>query len=581
MENRIGVSLLITVVMNQTFRRILSALLLSTLTFSSMSSVASAHNGLVHQQMTEFAYELMRTSGIIAGGKKPAPQIFETSWKQMQRLVGVAPNGIPQTEWDGFIKSLGLATEKLKTLPSSLPPPKSVECSQKLDSTKFCSQSFFNSATPPATWWQGKFGDIRLPVSKSYRSGSDCGVWFDWTAPEVFIPFNNCNTPNHYPDHTGTALGLWAKSVDDELNDGHMWIRPTSAGFQGTLNKFSDEAIKGGAMLGLIPIVCGTSCLLDVVGLGGGACKKCLKASQELGNKTPTPTDVQGFIPGGGDHTSDDYTGMWHFINMNSGLSNEFDDRQGLYYDEAGLDRIPGVVDMAIIAGGDLTGLSVNYDSSLGPKRYQIGNADDSHQNTDFRGLIGWQKYTIGHTPFEPVDNLAFYGWREFQKNPNQTNLLAWPLHALGDATSPMHVIGSTAYGHRPFEDAQERLWPDISKAMGQDLNNILLRAFIWRLFINKWRSAHAGHNADIPIREMVTALAQQTYSYSRKTQTTDAWPFNDDASFQYFVSDKNKATERYMTSQIPNAVTLVVPLIENGIAAKIAFLSATAEAIP
>jgi hypothetical protein len=169
---------------------------------------------------------------------------------------------------------------------------------------------------------------------------------------------------------------------------------------------------------------------------------------------------------------------------------------------------------------------------------------------------------------------------------------LGWPLHAIGDATAPMHVIASPAWGHRPFEDAQEELWPAIrnmsalyadpepSQITPQLLQarSIYLKAFEWRQFILNWRAAHPGHDKDVPIRDLVTAVAENTYQYSVNKMATDFWPFHPFASMEYLASEGSAVS---IYTGRPDAVELVRPLIENGVAAKIAFLVSAAEVLP
>jgi hypothetical protein len=168
---------------------------------------------------------------------------------------------------------------------------------------------------------------------------------------------------------------------------------------------------------------------------------------------------------------------------------------------------------------------------------------------------------------------------------------LGWPLHAIGDATSPMHVIASPAWGHRPFEDAQQDLWNAIrldqeqGSIVGVDqrarqieqARRILIDAFRWRRLVLQWRSG-TGRSRDVPVRDIVTRVAQETYSYCLGTQASKGWPFHPLASNLY-LADEDAAISIYLRQS--DAVELVRPLIEKGIAAKIAFLASAAEVLP
>jgi hypothetical protein len=185
------------------------------------------------------------------------------------------------------------------------------------------------------------------------------------------------------------------------------------------------------------------------------------------------------------------------------------------------------------------------------------------------------------------VDNLGFFGWNEFHAKAGSVSFLGWPLHALGDATVPMHVAGTTAWGHRPFENAQENNWRFIARMLGlgngtavlhPEHPKLLARAVRWRQQILNWRSK--GHGLDVPVRDLVTDLAGNTFKYSmeKQTQLTD-WPFDDAASTLFFTSAfKDAAVSKY--ENYPHGVELVMPMIEDGVAAKAAFLISAMEVV-
>ena len=151
---------------------------------------------------------------------------------------------------------------------------------------------------------------------------------------------------------------------------------------------------------------------------------------------------------------------MWHHIQLVGGGSNDYDDHQGLLISEAGPFATLDVVDLAIMVGFDASGMSINYGKSLGPKHYESPGGDGLPA-TVHRAKYEWQFLSLPHTAFEPVDNLGQYGWNVFRDPAGQhpVEYLGYPLHAIGDATVPMHVAGTPAWGHRPFEDAAERIW--------------------------------------------------------------------------------------------------------------------------
>jgi hypothetical protein len=537
---------------------------------------AYAHNAIVHQDMTDHSYEIMR---LVENQASKPKAMSQAAW---QKIFAV-PQGVAQSDWDSFLKEIKGAAAKLRGLPSDLPPPKASVCQNTIGGTN----------TPPADWWKSNLGNLQHPVAAGYTTSNDCGIRYNWTPGGIFDTTNPSSFGHR--DHTGVGLGFWAQNVDDLLDDTHLWVRPQNALGVSQLKKAIDEAAEAGLALLLIPFVCLGSCLFGVF----STCKKCVDQAKKIAKDGAQDLDPVGrwlnSIPGIGDETDGDYVTMWHFINVKPsgsfGPSNEFDDHQGLFYEEANLDGVVDPVDLGIMILMDSTGFSFNFEKSDGIKNYQVSGANDAHQNTDVRGEADWQKYAAAHIPLEPVDNLAFYGWKNFRDNPGHpTRFLGWPLHAIGDATSPMHVIATTGWGHRPYEESVARLWDQIRRlpsdpasssdlgVQGEHVRNVLLRAFHWRSFILKWRKQNKGHDKDVPVRDLVTAVAQNTFDLSMKQKGPGAsWPFLPGTSFLYLTA-KDKAIEIYEKS--PRAAFMIRPLIEDGAGAKIAFLTFATEVL-
>jgi hypothetical protein len=371
------------------------------------------------------------------------------------------------------------------------------------------------------------------------------------------------------------VLGFWAASVDDEFDDTHLWFRPTSAYGVGAVNDFVNDATNYGLAVLLAPVVC-------LVDLFSGDPAGCLGKSVDIADKANPIDDLEGMIPGVGNISGADFVGMWHHIKIMGPATNEFDDHQGLSLDAAGPTPLMDPLDMVEVAIADATGLSLNFNASNGPKRYEVPHGNDAHTDTVTRSMGKWQYSTVAHTPFEPLDNLAFFGWKNYRDGVlHSVKFLGWPLHALGDATVPMHVAGTPAWGHRPFEDAQEQLWPAlVGRDSGNSLNQrrvevVLAAAFKWRKFILDWRAAHPGQSLDIPVRDLVTEVAKKTAANS---PVNDTWPFNAGASTAYLVT-KDAATAVYANR--PDAVTRYQPMLQEGIAATVAFLMSAAEVLP
>jgi hypothetical protein len=158
---------------------------------------------------------------------------------------------------------------------------------------------------------------------------------------------------------------------------------------------------------------------------------------------------------------------------------------------------------------------------ALAIDRYDLGTGVGDHHPEERHKRSGWEwnRETVGHTQMTPLDNFAFFGWKQFRDDPQHAvKHLRWPLHALGDATVPMHVTSATGWDHRAYEDAFNQ---QLSSLRFLDASNeeqlfqaqvVLKEAFEVREFIKAWRSQH-GESTDVPVRDLITRLAKQTLS--------------------------------------------------------------------
>lgn len=104
-------------------------------------------------------------------------------------------------------------------------------------------------------------------------------------------------------------------------------------------------------------------------------------------------------------------------------------------------------------------------------------------------------------------------------------------------------------------------------------LNNILLpRAEAYYKIISDWRAANPGHQTDVPVRALVTAVAQKTWSIAK----TDPTLFNDGLSVLYLTPGLDTATQIYTAKS-----ATMQQLVDEAVAASIAFLTATGEVLP
>lgn len=503
-----------------------------------------AHNYAYHDNMTDLAYQIMLA---IAKGD---PRFTR-------------PAGVTVAEWTAFVSAVTAAVPRLRRMPTVLPPRTAV-CIQAVDG---------GSNTVSPTWSTTTLAKVEHAVAASYLTiNFDCGVAYSYAPGGVYDAIN----PAGSRDFSGTVLGLWAGRPDDEVDDTHLEIRPSNALGLGFLKGVINDLINKGLTILLIPFVCLIDCIF-------GGCSGCAGGASDLADGANPLDEIDAMIPGIGDISGTDWTGVWHHINLFPQASNDYDNHQGLL-SEAAFGGIPDPVEILLMAVSDAAGLSVNPDDSQGVHHYQISNAGDGHPNSVLRDDEDWLITTWVHVPFSPVDNLAQYGWNEFKNDTARgAKFLGWPLHAIGDATVPMHVTATSGWGHRPYEDAYDNLWPKLRhQGEGSEVRfarEALEVAVHWRKFILDWRSAHPQSSTDVPVRDLVTAIAKRTFDRSTKQfASLGDWPFNPLMSSTYLVA-KDTAIGFYRDRS--DAVALGAPGAHDGIGATIAFLISASEITP
>lgn len=491
--------------------------------FLSASLDASAYNWETHSTIVEKAVTIMQNDPI-ASTYPPPPEIPEAEWKGFLELVRAAPEKL------SYLRT-GLPTS-LPRDDSGLAPPAGERRTDKYpfadeESAANCVIHPDDNLTIPNRF---RIRDFRY---KPERSASPCGlIRVDNTSP---IPLR-------------TVLGWHAANVDDHLDDTVLWFRPTNAFVWGLIKEVASRIYEYAAGALLVPFVC-------IARWFSG--RSCNPADAFDLAREYNPIDyVEGWIPGVGDIRSDDYTGLWHFIHTDAGTRGRYNDVRGMFYEGAG-PNFPGAIDIAIMAGADLSGLSLNAHMSRGNRQY--GKYDRVA-----RGLPAWQAHTIGHLEFSPVSNLALHGWNEFAKDDYESARgLAWPLHAIGDASAPHHVVGTTSHGHRPYEDFVERRWSAMMNKPGSAQDSAILRDAY-----RHW--SQLSEHGDI--RRLVIDLAFET----RELVAVDHFEqvYNDLASVVY-LTFKSAATDMYSGTE-----PLITPLLENAVGASMGFLVYVADRV-
>lgn len=478
---------------------------------------ASAYNWHTHSKMTETAVSILQ-----------APPL------------ALPPPGVSTLEWTQFTTSVAAAPGRLGLLRTGLPT--------ELPDTRLFAPA--GDSTAPIELWPFN-DDEDTPENEA----AQCKYYEDDNLDKIgSIQIKDFR---YVPERTAAPCGLkqsldedlvlrrvlgWhAGSIDDHYNDTVMWFRPTNAGPASTVKKWLTKIWVAGAGGLALPF----KCVWDAI--FGDGCD--VGSSFDMAKKYNPVEYVDGWIPGVGEVRQGDAATMWHFIHVD-GDGAHYNDTRGLLYEEAGPSH-PGAIDLMMMAGADLTGLSLKAGASDGDDFY--GEYDKIS-----RGDPAWQAYSVGHLEFSPVDNLAQFGWDKRYVAGGKISAagLAWPLHAIGDAAAPHHVVGTSSWGHRPFEDfVDQNLDFMLPAPSEQKKRDILGVAFIY------WQGLRAGAS----VQDVVRALAVQTRGTAKLFAD---WPFDDSRSIGYLIGDKQSTIDKY-ANDAPRAKLL----IEEGLAATLAFL--------
>jgi hypothetical protein len=397
---------------------------------------AFAHNNVVHRDIVDLAYEIMMMAS------------DDFSQPVKARSVAVQPPNTVNATWEQFLSDLAKARLSIRSLRSGLHDAMSADC--PLNNIRVDQKWAFDRA----------LGEMPYAVALDWFDGGNCGIDFGFAPRGIYAGHNQASsgslippTPPHGIDYSGGVLGFWAAKIDDHVDDTHLFTKPTSMVGIGAATTKADELITSGLTIPLVPLFCVAECIF-------GDCDRCDSNARDFADSINPTDEVLGLIPGLGDKSGPDYVGVWHFIGMHPGAPGTFDDRPGYLIDHGGPEGQPDALAIDIMALSDLMGLTLNYHESDGPRQYEVAHGNDFHPNTKPRSAAQWMFPTFPHLIFEPVDNLAKYGWDVFRMERASAAPLGWPLHAIGDATVPMHVVGASGWGHRPFEDAIEDAWP-------------------------------------------------------------------------------------------------------------------------
>ena len=559
--------------------RTIAAALLAVLIGQAAAPVF-AHNERIHQQMTDYAYHLaLAMAAVSAGDTTSNPLVAE-----LAAMLNEDPD-LPS-----FFDAAGLAVPKLRALRSGLPddpwPCVDPDVTALVDDD---SDSLPDWQLASGTLLEQPMSGIVYPITTRYANKNQvCEIDKTYTpigATGLVNPASGLTPKDKFRsrDHTGVTLGYWAGGPDRALKD---WVfRSTTmetlqipAVSIGTGIGVSGLAMAACAIAcGMMPILCG---LCPAIAIGAGIY---------------VVDAINDFDASSMEH--DDFTGLGHHIDMKPLQPGDstFDDRRGKSMEKAGPAGNPDLLEELVVALYDLLGWHVRHDLSSGPQNYQTAVAgtpdDDLHPDSVPRSAAEWETATGAHIDYTPVDNLALWGWNEFKKrqpdaDPEVAALaaprLGWPLHALGDATVPMHVVGATGFGHRPYEESFDNRWEelviaDVAKPAATAMSvrqarQIVKRALVWRQFILQWRAGNGG-TTDVPIRDLLTLLAAQT----RIDAAGVAGIYNAGASIEWQFGTESTANAQYNSTAL---VAFQRDKALEAVAASLAFIISGMEAV-
>lgn len=523
------------------------------------ASGASAYNQDTHQLLIDYVWHVMLTVDVLGRGNPPPDQPFGP--------LAVTPD---------FSRRVQAAVRKIRDLPADLPKPKNSRC---VDAATAINK--FGSDSP--NWDNGgnfagmRMGLVPYPISIDYETGNDCGVQMNWTPGSAFELINQGSGPAPRPDYSGTVLGYWAQYPDTLQSDFHVGIKPTSTGGMSIIKQALIAAGAAPAATVWVTAKCAIDCVESVLSFDLDACKRCC---DDAVNSAPNPvrdvvSGIDSLVPIIGDFKADAIVGMSHHLNVP--LANkEYDDLSGLLIVNAGPYGIPGALETLATAIADAAGATVRYDDSDGPKNYEVVNPTDGPPGSRHRDAADWEFLPFPHVPMPPVDNLGWYGHEQYSAG-HGTKYLGYMLHALADASVPMHVTGAFGWGHRPYEDAVTMLHEDLlignRRTEPTRLNaSVLPRAQAYYKIISDWRAANPAQPNGIPVRVLITAVAETTWALTRG----DASLFNDQLSVGYLTPGVDIATQIYTGHS-----ATMRQLLNEAAAASIAFLVATGDALP
>ena len=495
------------------------------------SGIAEAHNPTVHQKIVNQAWQVMRAANRAdliskiawtnpaapptAAPRLDLPGSCALSATDGRNLCGVT---VTDAQWTAFLDEIRKARQQLSGVNTDLPmtPAGASGCASydpRVGAGSFPHPPTVDHLSNVDLDDETPDGDKREHRC-DFRGTSRNGIFADFSAPDDGL------------GNQGLILGWHAQHRDYDQSDTTIDVTlPVVA----HVVEEAASVFEVATAAVLLPFVCGWSLISG---------ENCFDESRRLADDLNPVDLLKGILPGWrNDESSEEGRSLWHFINVQSGVANEYDDNQGMFYEEAGPNREVSGTDQAIILLGDLAFLTLDASESKGTERYEITSDETSTNPSSDRGEVRWQMESLGHITMSPIDNFAYYGDMGFPNGhpgaptrgyPSQ---MGWPLHAIGDVSVPFHVVGTTGWGHRPYEDVNQEEWSNLmfetcrpgdpcasndllKVSQLQQTQRILQRAYRWREYLR----THGD------IRDLVTQLARETLDVAGPAQQGSVW---------------------------------------------------------
>ncbi len=495
------------------------------------SGLAQAHNPSVHQKIVNLAWQSMRAANRAdliskiawtdpANPPSAAPRLdrpgdCSLSPSDSRNLCGAT---VTNAQWTSFLDEIRRARQQLSGVHTELPFTPSGASGCSTYNPNVSSGSFPH---PPST---DHLGNVDLDDTTTDDKKREHRCDFAGTPRNgIFADFS---VPDDGQGNQGLIMGWHALHRDYDQSDTSVDLSLPVVAQVVAEAAHTYELVLGAV---LVPFVCAWSLISG---------ENCLDESFRLADDLNPIDYLKGIVPGFRiDEASEEGRSLWHFINVQAGVANEYDDVQGMLYEEAGPNRVPAGTDQAIILLGDLAVLTLDASKSAGTERYELTSDETSTNPSSDRGEVRWQMETLGHITMSPIDNFAYYGdmgrpnGHPGAPNRGEPSQMGWPLHAIGDVSVPFHVVGTTGWGHRPYEDVNAQEWSNLmfetcrsGDACGsndllklrqlQQTHRILQRAYRWREYLR----------AKNDVRELVTQLARETLTVAGPADSGSVW---------------------------------------------------------